>query len=310
MGSCTPNLSPFYEGTFHREQLSAGDVIRLLLLSAIWGASFLFMRIAAPELGPLPTTFTRVAIAALALTPFLLGREQRTARRQHRRSLLTLGIFNSAVPFSLLCWASLQLEAGFTSLLNASTPISTALIGLWWLRLPLSRFQWAGLAIGLSGIAILTSDQLDFTQDGAGWSIIAVLFATCCYGYAGHYAKVRLPDVSPLAVSAGSLLASTLALLPFVFLFEAPQAPGAATVWSALALGLLCTAVAFILFFDLLKRNGATAATTVTFVIPVFGILWGSLFLQEQITGRMILGMVIALLGTGLVTNIIPRRRR
>jgi drug/metabolite transporter (DMT)-like permease len=284
------------------------DAIKLILLSAIWGASFLFMRITAPELGPFLTTFARVAIAALALAPFLLRAEHRKALRSHKFSLLTLGIFNSAVPFSLLCWASLQLEAGFTSLLNATTPICAAVIGFWWLRIPLSRLQVGGLAIGLSGIAILTGNQLDFTRDGAGWPIVAVLCATCCYAYAGHYAKSRLPDVSPLAVSAGSLLASTLALLPFVFVFTPPQAPEAGTIFSVLALGLLCTAFAFILFFDLLKRNGATAATTVTFIIPVFGILWGSLFLQEEITNRMILGMAVALLGTAFVTKLIPRQ--
>ena len=268
------------------------------------------MRITAPDLGAFLTTFTRIGIAALALTPLLLRAEHRTALRTHKRALLTLGLFNSAVPFSLLCWASLHLEAGFTSLLNATTPIFTALIGLCWLRIPLSSFQVLGLATGLSGIAILTGNQLDFAKNGVGWPILAVLCATCCYAYAGHYARIRLAGVSPLVISAGSLLASTLTLLPFVFLFAPPQAPAAGTVLSALALGLLCTAFAFILFFDLLKRNGATAATTVTFVIPVFGILWGSLFLQEEITARMILGMAVSLLGTALVTNLIPRQRQ
>ena len=288
--------------------MSLSDVIKLVVLSAIWGASFLFMRITAPELGPFFTTFARVAIAAIALAPFILRAEQRNALSCHKRSLLVLGLFNSAIPFSLLCWASLQLEAGFTSLLNATTPICTAVIGLCWLRIPLSRLQILGLAIGLSGIAILTGDQLNFSREGRGWPIVAVLCATCCYAYAGHYAKIRLPDISPLAVSAGSLLASTLAFLPFAFLLGPTQVPEATIILSLLALGLLCTASAFILFFDLLKRNGATAATTVTFVIPVFGILWGSLFLHEEITSRMTLGMAVALLGTAFVTKLIPRQ--
>ncbi len=290
--------------------MSPGDVIKLILLSAIWGASFLFMRITAPELGPFLTTFARVAIAAVALAPFLLRVKHRNALSSHKCSLFILGVFNSALPFSLLCWASLHLEAGFTSLLNATTPICAAVIGLLWLHIPLSRLQVLGLAIGLSGITILTGNQLDFSKDGAGWPIVAVLCATCCYAYAGHYAKIRLPEVSPLAVSAGSLLASTLALLPFAILFSPAQALGTGTIFSLLALGLLCTASAFILFFDLLKRNGATAATTVTFVIPVFGILWGSLFLAEEITSRMTLGMVVALLGTAFVTKLIPRQRQ
>ena len=190
--------------------MSLSDTIRLLLLSAIWGASFLFMRIAAPELGPFPTTFARIGIGALALLPFLLRPRHRGTLRDCKGPLLILGLFGSALPFSLLCWATLHLEAGFTSLLNATTPICAALIGFWWLRIPLTRFQFLGLAVGLGGIAILTGDQLDFRRDGAGWPIMAVLGATSCYGFAGHYTRTRLSHLSPLAVSAGSLLAASL----------------------------------------------------------------------------------------------------
>ena len=288
--------------------MSLSDTLRLLLLSAIWGASFLFMRLAVPELGPFPTTLARVGGAALLLLPFLLRPDNHRALRGCKGPLLILGLFSAALPFSLLCWATLHLEAGFTSLLNATTPICAALIGFWWLRIPLTRFQALGLVIGLAGIAILTGNQLDFRRDGSGWPILAVIGATSCYGFAGHYARVRLAHLSPLAVSAGSLLAATLILLPLVVLFPPPAVPGPGALASALTLALLCTAVAFILFFDLLKRNGATTATTVTFIIPAFGILWGALFLQEEITARMILGMAVALLGTAFVTKLLPRQ--
>ena len=287
--------------------MSLSDTLRLLLLSAIWGASFLFMRLAVPELGPFPTTFARISGAALLLLPFLMRPDNLRALRGCEGPLLILGLFSAALPFSLLCWASLQLEAGFTSLLNATTPMCAALIGFWWLRIPLTRFQVLGLVIGLAGIAILTSNQLDFRQNGTGWPIVAVIGATSSYGFAGHYARVRLAHLSSLAVSAGSLLAASLVLLPIVMIFPPPARPGAGAVASALALALLCTAIAFILFFGVLKRNGATAATTVTFIIPAFGILWGSLFLQEEVTGRMILGMAVALLGTAFVTRLLPR---
>ena len=289
--------------------MSLSDASRLILLSAIWGASFLFMRIAVPEFGPISTTFTRIAGAALALLPFLLRPGNRSALRNCKLPLAILGLFNSALPFSLFCWASLHLTSGFCSLLNATTPICTALIGFCWLRIPLTRFQGLGLLVGLVGIAILTGDRLDFSRDGAGWPILAVLGATCCYGFAGHYARTRLAHVPPLTVSAGSLLAATLMVLPLVLLFPPPALPGKGALASALALALLCTALAFLLFFDLLKRNGATAAATVTFIIPVFGILWGALLLQEEVTGRMILGMMIALLGTAFVTRLLPRQR-
>ena len=156
------------------------------------------MRIAAPELGPFPTTFARIGIGALALLPFLLRPRHRGTLRDCKGPLLILGLFGSALPFSLLCWATLHLEAGFTSLLNATTPICAALIGFWWLRIPLTRFQFLGLAVGLGGIAILTGDQLDFRRDGAGWPIMAVLGATSCYGFAGPlHPNQALPPLPP-----------------------------------------------------------------------------------------------------------------
>lgn len=289
--------------------MSLSDAFRLTLLSAIWGASFLFMRVAAPEFGPFPLILVRIGGAALLLLPFLLRARNRHVLRSHKRSLFFLGLVNSALPFCLLGWAALTLAAGFTSLLNASTPIFTAIIGFLWLRVPLNRDQVLGLLLGFAGIAILTGDQFSFSRGGTGWPVVAVLGATCSYGVAGHYAKLRLADVSPLAVSAGSLFFATLLLIPLAFLFPPARLPSPGAMGAALALSILCTALAFVLFFDILKRTGATAAATVTFIIPVFGILWGAIFLAERVTGRMILGMAVALIGTALVTRILTLQK-
>lgn len=289
--------------------MSLSDAIRLTLLSAIWGASFLFMRIAVPEFGPFAMIFGRIGGAALVLLPVLIRPENRRVVLENKAPLFFLGLVNAALPFCLFGYAAMYLAAGFTSLLNASTPIFTAIIGFLWLRLPLLRTQLLGLFIGFLGIAILTGDQLNFERGGTGWPIIAVLLATCSYGVAGHYAKTRFAHVSPLVVSAGSLFCAALMLLPLAFLFPPKTVPSAGAIAATLALATLCTAFAFVLFFDVLKRTGATAAATVTFVIPVFGILWGALFLQEKVSGRMMIGMAVALLGTALVTKLLPRPR-
>ena len=290
--------------------MSASDAIRLLLLSAIWGASFLFMRIAVPEFGPFALAASRVAGAALVLLPFLLRPPNRYLLRTRPFSLLLLGFLSSALPFTCFCWAALSLEAGFTSLLNATTPIFTAIVGFLWLRLPLTRPQVLGLVVGFAGIAILAGNQLSFKAGGSGWAILAVLLATTCYGFGGHFAKRRFGDDPPLAVSAGSLLGSAVLFLP-VGLFTLPDSlPGAGALASAAGLAFLCTAVAYVMFFDLLSRRGATAASTVTFIIPIFGILWGVLFLSETVSGRILLGMAVALLGTALVTRVLPARRK
>jgi drug/metabolite transporter (DMT)-like permease len=285
------------------------DAIRLLLLSAIWGASFLFLRIAAPEFGPFPLIFIRIGGGALILLPFLLRPTARAVLARHKLPLLVQGFLNSALPFTLFGWAALSLEAGFMSLINASTPLFTALIGFLWLRLPLLRSQVLGLFIGLVGIAILTGVHFSFARGGLGWPILAVLAAACSYGVAGHYAKLKFTGVPPMVVSSGSLLFSSLLLAPLA-IFSWPTAlPGLPALASAAALAVICTALGFVLFFDVLSRTGATATATVTFVIPVFGVLWGALFLAERVTPRMLLGMAVALLGTSLVTRLLPLRR-
>ena len=290
--------------------VSFADLLRLTLLSAIWGGSFLFLRIAAPEFGPFSLILIRTGGGALILLPFLLRPANRRILATHTRSLFVQGVYNSALPFTLFGWAALSLEAGFTSLLNAATPISAAIIGLLWLRIPLQRSQVLGLLIGFAGIAILAGDQLTFKEGGSGWAIVAVLLATCSYGLAGHHAKLRFAGIPALTVSAGSLLFSGLLLLPFGLYFWPETPPSPSAIASATALAAICTALAFILFFDVLSRVGATAAATVTFVIPVFGVLWGALFLHERVTGRMLLGMAVALLGTALVTKLLPLKSR
>lgn len=280
--------------------MSRSDVVDFVLLSAIWGASFLFLRVAAPEFGPFALMGLRSGIAALCLLPIFLMREGRAPLVKHARELTVVGIVNAVIPFTLLAYAALSLTAGFTALINASTPLWAAVVGLVWLNAKLSRLQWTGLALGVIGMAALTWGKVDFKPGGSGLAIVAGLIATLSYGFATHYTKLKLSKLSPLGVATGSQTAGGLILLPFLVIYW-PATPPSLKAWSAtILLAVLATAFALILYFRLISRLGGQKASTVTFLIPVFAIGWGAVFLGETVTVRMAVGGAIVLVGTAL----------
>ena len=290
--------------------MNVSDFARLILLSAIWGGSFLFLRIAAPEFGPIPLIWTRVAGAVLVLSPLLASKQVRLELCENVGHLLVVGVFNAVLPWSLLAFAILSLEAGFTSLLNAATPIFAALIGWVFLRQPLTRWQLLGLVLGLSGVAILSGDQLSFRPGGSGWAILAALAAAASYGLISQYTTRYLATVSTRGLTMGNLIAATVILTPMAWWTMPDSVPSSPAIWSAAGLALLSTAVAFLLLFQILSRAGATATTTVTFIIPVFAILFGALVLDEKVTLRTGLGMLLVFAGAALATKLLPRAVR
>lgn len=290
--------------------MNLSDFARLILLSAIWGGSFLFLRIAAPEFGPFPLIWTRVAGAVLVLSPLLASKQVRRELRENVGHLVVIGIFNAVLPWSLLAYAILSLEAGFTSLLNAATPIFAALVGLVWLRQPLTRWQILGLVLGLSGVAILSGDQLSFRPGGSGWAILAALAAAASYGFISQYTTCYLSHVSTRSLTMGNLIAATVIITPMAWWTMPESIPSSPAIWSAAGLALLSTAVAFLLLFQILSRAGATATTTVTFIIPVFAMLFGALVLDEKVTLRIGLGMLLVFVGAALSTKLLPRAVR
>ncbi len=281
------------------------DLARLFGLSAIWGASFLFMRIAAPAFGPIPLITVRVGAALVCFSPFFLRSQVRAGLRQNARHLAVVGLLSTAIPFCLFAFAALSLEAGFTSLINATTPLFAATVGMVWLRIPLKRSQIFGLFVGVVGVLILVWGKLSFTSGGAGWAVAAGLLATFSYGLSVHYARRFLTEVSSLVTSAGSMVSGTIVLLPMGLWLWPEANPGMLEWGSALALGMLCTAFAYVVFFEVVGRTGATNASTVTFIVPGFAILWGALFLGETLTPRIIVGMLVTLAGTGFTTGLI-----
>ena len=274
--------------------------LELLLLAAIWGGSFLFMRMGAPVLGPVPLIALRVGTAALVLLPIL---RRAGLREQLRRSwwpLAVVGLSNSALPFTLFALGALHLGAGFESILNATTPLWAACIGALWFGSPISRTQGLGLLLGFGGVVILVGEH---GGAGTGASLLAAapaLLAPVCYGFAVHYARRHLARTDPMLITfASQAFAALMLAAPGAALW--PAGPVPATIWAAvLALGILCTGVAYVMYFRLVLRVGAAHAASVTFLIPVFGMLWGALFLHESVHPSMIVGSAVILAGTAL----------
>ncbi|MBI3549291.1 MAG: DMT family transporter [Elusimicrobia bacterium] len=282
------------------------DVSDLVILAALWGGSFLFMRVAAPEFGPLALIELRVLIAALFLAPILI--RSRSALRPYLGRMFVLGAVNSALPFALFAYATLSVTAGFAAILNSTAPFFTALVAWVWLKQRLTSRQVVGLLIGFVGVLTLVWDKASFKPGGSGLAILACLAASFLYGLSANYIKTRLPEVKPLDIAAGTQAGAALFLLPFA-LWAAPAVMPSLKAWlTTAALGVLCTGVAYMLYFRLIASAGPTRAIAVTFLIPVFGMLWGALFLKEAVTLTMAIGTAIILLGTSLTTGLLGRR--
>lgn len=284
------------------------DLLDLTLLAALWGGSFLFMRYAVPDFGVVPLIWLRVALASICLLPLLLMKRQFGALRRQAGALTVMGLFNSGLPFLLIAWATLSITAGLASIMNAMTPVFTALIGALWLGDRLDGRRSLGLLLGLAGVALLAADKADFRPGGSGWAIVAMLLATACYGFAANHTRRYLQGVPALVNATGTQLVSALVLLPPALWSWPERMPGLGPWLAALVLGVACSALAYLLFFRLIARVGASRAVTVTFLVPVFGTLWGALFLDEPVTASMLAGGAVVLLGTGLATGVIGGR--
>jgi len=238
-----------------------------------------------------------------SVTPVFFKKEARLIVRRYWWQLLISGVFGSGISFILISYATLTLTAGFTSLMNSSVPIFSAILTATLLGERLRSTQIAGLILGILGTVILVWGKLDFRQNGHGWAIAACLASCFFYGFGATWAKSKLQTIPPLIASAGSLSGASLILIPIALTRLPETPPSLLSCFSALALAVICTALAFVLFFRLISRSSATVATSVTFLIPFFAIFWGCLFLDEKITPNMIAGLIVSLLGTALITG-------
>lgn len=290
------------------------DTLDLLGLAALWGASFLFLRLGAAAFGPWALALVRVAGAAVLLLGLLAWRGQWHTLRPAGPVLWAVGTVNTALPFVLYGVAALALGAGLMSVFNATAPLWAALIAWAWLGERPTALRSAGLALGLAGVVGLTLGKADPTPGllgvSAGWGIAACLGATLMYGWGANLVRRHAAGIPALTLAAGSQATATaLLLVPGLWAWPA-TIPGAAAWAAAAMLSLACTGLAYLMYFRLIARVGPTRAISVTFLIPVFAALWGALFLGEMPTGTMLAGGGVILLGTALATGVLRRPGR
>lgn len=278
----------------------------LISLSVLWGGSFFFAKVAVSELGPLTVVFGRVAIAALALNLVLaISRESLFRRGTPWPAYFTMGFLNNALPFSLIFWAQTHIASGLASILNAMTPLCTVLVAHFFTPdEKISASKVVALLAGFAGVALLIGPSTVHQVDADLWGQLACLAAAFAYACAGVFGRrFKAMGIAPMEAAAGQITASSLLILPIMMIVDRPwalAAPPSPTVWAAVvALALLSTALAYVLYFRILAAAGATNLLLVTFLIPVTSILLGAAFLAERLGLLEFAGM--ALIGIGLV---------
>ena len=283
--------------------MKAADYARLIALAAIWGASFIFTRVVAPSLGAIWTAELRVLLGGVALLAWfrLAGFDAGLSR--HWRYYLAVGTVNSAIPFALYAYAAIHLPASLLAIVNATSPMFGMLFGALFGTERVTARKLAGLALGAAGVALVA--QPGGLQAGAAFyaPIAAALGACAGYGLTGVLVRRWGQGVPSRGVAAGQQLAAAAVLAPLLLLAPLPAPPSALVVGNVLAVALLASAVAFLIYFRLIADVGATRALTVTFLIPPFGVLWGWLFLGEALPAGMLGGGVLIVAGTVLVTR-------
>lgn len=288
--------------------MTATDLLRFLLMAALFGASFLFMRIAAPHFGGLATAELRVLIAGIVLAAVVILAGRPLLTRRHWRPFLVVGAFNTGIPYALFAHAAIEIPAGYSAILNSIMPIWAAAFAAVMLG---ERLDWrivAGVASGLAGVAMLVQLGPVTVTPAVLEAALACLLGTACYGYAGAYTKKHLAGLPALAAAANTMLFAAVLLMPLTLANLPAQQPPVGA-WLAIAgLGLLCSALAYYLYYQLIARIGATQIASVTFLLPAFGVFWGWLFLDEPVTTATFGGFFLVALAAALVLGIGPFR--
>ncbi len=271
------------------------------------------MRIGVAELGAFATAGLRVSIAALFLLPLALARGHSAALRQSWKRTAAVGVFNSAIPFVCFSYALLTISTGLTSILNATVPLFGAVVAWVWLQDRPTGSRTVGLLIGFFGVALLAWNKSNFSADASGvttgWAVLACLTACLCYGLAASFTKRYMTGLPSLVSATGSQLGATVFLLPLGLMYW----PDHAISWKAwgavIALGVVCTSLAYILYFRIIERAGPAKALTVTFAIPVFAVIYGVVLLGEVVTPWMVGCGLVIIAGTTLSTGLVVFRR-
>ncbi len=274
----------------------------LIALGAIWGSSFLFMKIAVPAFGPSMMMGGRIGIAAITLSLAAWYLKKSLPRGPQWTPAIVTGVFYIAIPLFMWGYASQTLSVSLLSIINATAPLFGAALALIWLREPLNLRGAAGLALGFAGVAVLVGGEGLREADTPALSIAAAFVASLLYGAVSTYTQT-VKDIAPYSNVLGSLWIATLLMMPLMILFPVRETPGIAAWGSVAALGIVCTALAYVVYFRLIEQIGAAPTLTVTYLIPLFGVLWGVMFLDEHIGVHHIAGAAMILAGITLVAK-------
>ncbi|MEO8001820.1 MAG: EamA family transporter [Arenimonas sp.] len=280
--------------------MNLASTIRLILLAMIWGSSFLFQRVAVPELGPNWVAAGRLVLGALVLVIVMLAMRKPLQLRQNAGAYIWIGFINSALPFWLFAYASITLPAGVTAVMNSMVPLFSVLL-LWALGERPSFGKFVGVTLGIVGVAMIVGfSGLPMTWATA-LGVLAGMGAAALYAFSAREIRKRFSNVDPLAVATGSLLGATLALMPVLFIGPMPSTVEVTPWLMLLPLGIFCTGIAYFLYFKLLHDVGSTRATTVTLLVPVFALIWGVMFLHEHPTLLSLFGMGLVIISMMLI---------
>lgn len=281
----------------------------LLLLGALWGTSFLFIKIAVVEMPPETLVALRLVVGALILLAALYGTGGRLpATRRAWRDFVFTGIFGLLLPFTLITWGEQSISSGMASILNATTPLFTALVAYIWLRSDhLTGWKLLGVVLGFAGVIVAVGVSDLSIGSASTQGQLAVLVAAACYGVSGVYARQAYKGLPPLVPATGQLVCGALLMLPIaLFANGVPNAlPSAQALGAVVALGLFGTAIAYILLYWLMARIGSTRASMVTYLLPPFALVYGALFLKEIIPLHALLGLALVIVGILLSNNMI-----
>ncbi len=289
--------------------MTTADLIRLLSLAAIWGGSYSFMRVVAPVFGGIGTMWLRVSIAGFVLLAFALVTREDLQWAKWWKQYLFIGLTNSAVPFALIAFAMKTLPAGYGAILNAMSPFFAAMFAALMLGERLTALRLVGMALGFAGVAIIINLGPIPLNAGTLLAATACITATCLYGFIIVYTKKYTKGVPNMGIAVGTLILPAVLVTPLGLMSVPHLVPTGNVVLSLLGLAVLCSSIAYLLYYRLIRDVGPTRAISVTFLVPVFGAIWGAIFHGETLNSSAVVGGITVLIGVALVLEVLPLKK-
>jgi drug/metabolite transporter (DMT)-like permease len=284
--------------------LKPKEILLLVMLGALWGVGFLFIRVSVPEFGIAAVVEIRLIVAFLFLLPFLIYYRQIPDLIQHWRGICVVSILSTAIPYTLFGYTLAHATASYSAMLNITVVFFTAAIAWIWLGERISKWGIVGIMIGAIGVLILITDKSSLAPGASLLPSIAALIAASLYGFGTCYLREKLKHAGIYAIATGCQLFSIPVLLPFTIIAWPEQPPSFLAWLYIISLGIFSTGIAFVIYFHLVKTIGATKSSLVTYLVPLFAIIWGVLLLDEPITLQIVLGGTVILFGVSMTSGI------